>query len=298
MPYTEVQRRGKNQYYYRTKSVRVGANVKKIRRFLGKNLSQERRLALERQIDQELDVSLSTLLSSREIALLEKMKREHKPVNHEFKYDHFVAKFTYDSNAIEGNTLTLKETSLILFDHITPSGKSLREINEVTNHKEAFDFILYHTGLINKKFICEIQRIITKNTVNREDLKSQIGKYRTVQVYIRGSDILPPKPSVVPGEMQKLLSWHKRNDAKLHPFIVAAYVHVAFEAIHPFFDGNGRTGRLLMDFILHKHGFPMINIPNKNKLDYYVTLEKAQKGDFRAFITFLLGIIKDRENLY
>jgi len=209
----------------------------------------------------------------------------------------------------------------------------MREINEALNHKKAFDFILNYKEDINKQFILDLHSFIVKETL-RKDLESQIGKFRTVQVYIRGAKWTPPKPEDVPNDMKTLLAWysqnqknqkvfrvqeihqnspaqkirkdfqvlgnakHFRHKKKLHPLILAAYFHTAFERIHPFIDGNGRVGRLLMNFILHKNGYPMINIPNKIKRRYYSALEKAHlEGDLRPFIELLIYVLKNSQVL-
>ena len=210
----------------------------------------------------------------------------------EKKYEAFVSLFTYDSTNIEGNTLTLQETSQLLFEGITPR-KSLREIKEAINHKEAFDFILDYKNGISKEFILKLHNLVAKDTLKPE-LTNQEGKYRTLQVYIRGVEWIPPKPKEVPRGMGSLLSWYAKNREKLHPLILAAYFHSAFETIHPFVDGNGRVGRLLMNFILHKNRYPMINIPNKKKHIYYKVLETSQvEGNLRPFVKFLLDLLKE-----
>ena len=240
---------------------------------------------------------LSSLLDDEEIRLLDRIKKEYvqqPKENLENRYEAFCSLFAYNSTNIEGNTLTLQETSQLLFENRTPI-KSLREINEVVNHKEAFDYILSYNKDIDKKFILELHRLVAKNTL-REELSSQIGKYRVVQVYIRGVEWLPPKPEQVSQEMGSLLRWYSNNKNKLHPLILAAYFHSAFETIHPFVDGNGRVGRLLLNFILHKNKFPMINIQNKEKHKYYSALDISQNmGDLRPFITILIEFLKEEK---
>jgi len=298
MAYTEVQQKGSNKYYYRAKSMRKGNKVNKVRKYLGKNLSKDKLKRLEREVDIELERPLAKLLSDKEIKLLNAIKKEHQKgckKNFQLKYEAFVSKFTYDTNAIEGSTLTLMETSAIIFDNITPKGRSPREVNEAINHKKAFDFMLKYKGKINKKFICRLQGMIVANTL-KEVLEDQSGVYRTCQVYIRGASFLPPKPSRVGKEMAALFAWHKRNKGKLHPVIVAAYFHSAFESIHPFVDGNGRTGRLLINFILHKSGFPMVNIPVKKRLDYFDALEKARKGNLKDMMKMIVFLMSTKEN--
>ena len=250
MSYTEIKEKGNKKYYYRVQSVREKGKVKKKRVYLGVNLNKEKLSKSEKEADKEL-MLLSTLLTDKEIQELEKIKKKYlqqKNKNWDNKYEAFVSLFTYDSTNIEGNTLTLQETSQLLFEGVTPR-KSLREINEVLNHKEAFDYILKYNGDINKKFLLKLHELVVKNTLKPE-LKNQIGRYRELQVYIRGTNWLPPKPSLVSNEMRYLLSWYSKNKKNLHHLILAVYFHSAFETIHPFVDGNGRVGRLLINFIL------------------------------------------------
>ncbi|MDI3473772.1 MAG: hypothetical protein PWR30_95, partial [Candidatus Woesearchaeota archaeon] len=237
------------------------------------------------------------LLTEKEIKELEEIKRHYLKEpreNWENRYEAFCSLFTYNSTAIEGNTLTLQETAMLLFEKQVPR-KSLREINEVLNHKEAFDFILKTKEDISRKLILKLHEIIVKNTLKPE-LEKQIGRYRDVQVYIRGAEWIPPRPEEVPKEMKALLTWYSKNKRKLHPIILASYFHSAFEGIHPFVDGNGRVGRLLMNFILHKNNYPMINIPNAKKHLYYKVLQEAQsKGNLRPFLDFLIKLLKEEK---
>jgi len=295
MAYTEIIKRNGKKYYYRVKNLRVGKSFKKERVYLGVDLEKKDVVLAEEKADKELKI-LSTLLEKKELLFLEEIKEkfEKEPKeNKENRYETFTSLFTYDSNAIEGNSLTLEETSYLLFEKRVPSSKSLREINETINHKLAFDYILNYKEDITKEFILELHKLVVKDTL-KESLNNQIGKYRDVQVYIRGRDWLPPKPEDVPKEMRDLLSWYTLNKNELHPLILASYFHIAFETIHPFVDGNGRVGRLLMNFILHKHKYPMINIPSKIKFKYYQALETATlNGNLRPFLELMLYLYKD-----
>jgi Fic family protein len=298
MAYTEIKEKNGNKYFYRVKSYRENGNVKKKRYYLGANLKENELEKSEKKADKEL-MLLSTLLTKEEEKELENIRKKYlsepKAIE-EKKYEAFVSLFTYDSTNIEGNTLTLQETSQLLFEGITPR-KSLREINEVINHKEAFDFILNYKKDISKDFILELQKIICKNALKKE-LENQIGKYRTLQVYIRGTEWLPPKPKEVSKEMASLLSWYSKNKNKLHPLILASYFHSAFETIHPFVDGNGRVGRLIINFILHKNKYPMINIQNKERYLYYESLEEARKGNLRKLVEFLFKTLKKSKIMF
>ncbi len=296
MVYTEVKEISGKRYYYRVHSVREGKRIRKKRVYLGVDLNKEELSKKKDAADKEL-VLLSSLLSDSKKEELKKIKKEYAKQpkeNLDNRYEAFVSLFTYDSTNIEGNTLTLQETSQLLFEGITPR-KSLREINEVINHKEAFDFILRAKKDLSKKMILKLHELVVKNTLKPE-LEKQIGRYREVQVYIRGVEWLPPRAADVQKEMASLLSWYSKNKDKTNPLILAAYFHSAFETIHPFVDGNGRVGRLLMNFILYKKGYPMINIPHKKKYIYYDALKGSQtKGDLRPLVKFLFELLNEEK---
>jgi Fic family protein len=300
MVYTEIKEKNGKKYYYRVINIREGKKFKKKRIYLGVNLEKKGLKTKEENADKELSI-LSSLLSKEEIKTLNKIKEDFQKeprASQENRYESFVSLFTYDSTAIEGNTLTLEETSFLLFENIVPKSKSLREINETLNHKKAFDKMLEYKGDLTKEFICELHKIVVENTL-REELNEQVGCYRNVQVFIRGREWMPPKPQEVSNEMKSLLSWYSKNKDKLHPLIVASYFHVAFETIHPFVDGNGRTGRLLMNFILYKNKYPMINIPSKTKFDYYEALNKATiDGDLRPFVELMIKLLQENKIRY
>jgi len=292
MVHNEIQEKKGRKYYYRVKSIRFGNKVKKERVYLGVNLNSKELKKKEKEADRKLNI-FEVILTKEEEEFLDKIKREflREPrENYENRYESFCSLFTYDSTGIEGNTLTLSETSYLLFEGIVPKEKSLREIHEVINHKKAFDYMLDYKGNITKEFILKLHELIVINTL-RPDLNSQIGKYRTVQVFVGRS--IPPHPREVPNQMARLLRWYSINKNKLHPLVLASYFHTEFEKIHPFIDGNGRVGRLLMNFILHKNKYPMINIPKRRRFKYYETLQNAQyKDNLRGFVKFLISILK------
>lgn len=279
--------------------MRRDGKVFKERVYLGVNLGKKELSRKAREADRELRV-LTALLSEREERFLRRVKESFSrepPGTTENRYEAFVAQFTYDSNAIEGNTLTLEETGQLLFEGLVPQ-RSLREVNEALNHKRAFDHALSHRGEISKKFICRLHELVVQDTLPKE-LASQTGRYRNVQVYIRGVDWVPPKPTDVPNDMRSLLVWYTKNRKIVHPVVAAAYFHSGFELVHPFVDGNGRVGRLLMNFILRRNGYPMINIPARRKREYYSALQKAQvDGDLRPFLVFIMDLYEGMQLRY
>lgn len=292
MVHTEIQEKKGRKYYYRVKVIREGKKIRRIRIYLGVNLNKEELEKKRKEADKKLKI-FEVLLSKEELEFLENLKKDfsNEPKeNFENRYESFCSLFTYDSTGIEGNTLTLSETSFLLFEGIVPKEKSLREINETINHKKAFDYMLKYEGELSKEFILELHRLVVYDTL-REDLKSQIGRFRTVQVFVGRS--IPPSAIEVPNKMAHLLKWYSTNKNKLHPIVLASYFHKEFEKIHPFVDGNGRVGRLLINFILHKNKYPMINIPKKSRFKYYDVLQKAQyKNDLKSFVSFLIRILK------
>jgi len=292
MAYTEIKEVKGKKYYYRVKNIRTGKSFKKERIYLGINLSPGKLEKLEKEADRKLNV-LDVILNMEELKFLEELKRDFSKEpksNYQNRYESFCSLFTHDSTGIEGNTFTLLETSHLLFEGIVPKEKPLREVHEVINHKKALDYILKYKGDINKNFILKIHEIITLNTLE-DYLANQIGKYRRNQVFVGMS--IPPRPEDVPNKIATLIRWYSTNKKKLHPLILASYFHTEFEKIHPFIDGNGRVGRIIMNFILNKNKFPMINIPKKKRFRYYEVLQIAHhKGNLSPFVKFLIDILK------
>ena len=252
MTYTEIKEKNSRKYYYRVKSVKVKGKVTKERIYLGVNLTKGELDKKEKEADKKLNI-FGVVLTKDEEGFLEKIKRDflkEPKENYENRYEVFCSLFTHDSTGIEGNTLTFSETSHLLFEGIVPKAKLLREVHEVLNHKKAFDYMLEYSGDLTKDFILDLHRLVVANTL-REDLIPQIGRYRTVQNFIGRS--IPPNPREVPKLMANLLRWYSNNKGKLHPLVLASHFHAEFEKIHPFVDGNGRVGRLIMNFILHKN---------------------------------------------
>ncbi|HLD10860.1 MAG TPA: Fic family protein [Candidatus Nanoarchaeia archaeon] len=295
MVYTEIKEKNNKKYYYRTISIRKNNKITKKRRYMGKDLKKEELKLAEKEADKKMQL-LNTLLTKEDLEFLKKIKEKYSQEPKETlenRYEAFISNFTYNSTAIEGNTINLQETAQLLFENITPR-KTLREINEIVNHKKAFDFSLSYKEDINKEFILELHKLVVINTLKPE-LETQIGKFRKLQVFIRGTNWLPPQPEIVPKEIGALLKWYTKNKDELHPLVTAAYFHAGFEIIHPFVDGNGRVGRLLMNFILHKNKFSMISISNSTKYEYYKSLEEAQKGNLKLFIEYLIKNFKENK---
>ena len=204
--------------------------------------------------------------------------------------------WTYHSNAIEGNTLTLQETKVVL-EGITIGGKSIREHLEVVNHQEA---IYYLEEIIrNGEPLSENQIKNTHQLVVKGIDDQNAGRYRDQKVLISGVEHTPPEPIAVPGEMKNFMDWYHKEGVKLHPVEQAAMVHGIFVKIHPFIDGNGRTARLLMNFELMKEGFPPTIIRNENRASYYTALDHAHTtGDYKQFIDMVADEVERSLDLF
>ncbi|WOE75151.1 Fic family protein [Alterisphingorhabdus coralli] len=190
--------------------------------------------------------------------------------------DWFRVELTYTSNAIEGNTLTRRETALVVDKGITVGGKSLVEHLETTNHARALDWVRAQIARtpasLTEKDILHIHEVILKGIDD-----ANCGHYRSVPVRISGSAVVLPNPRKVPDLMHNFILW-LRQSAELHPIDLAAEAHYRLVTIHPFVDGNGRSARLLMNMLLLMSGYPPAIIRKQDRLAYIASLEKAQTG--------------------
>lgn len=203
-------------------------------------------------------------------------------------------KFTYNSNAIEGNTLTQSETELILEKGITIGGKSLREHLEVIGHKEAIDYIkeLAEQGTaVGEREIKDIHNIIMRGIE-----KEEAGQYRKLDVRAAGTEHVYSPHYRIQELMEDFASWLQSPETNaLHPVEQATQAHYKLASIHPFKDGNGRTARLLMNLILHKHGYPIAVISNENRKEYIDSLIHAQESDddTAPFFEIVIDVVKE-----
>ncbi|MBT4174347.1 Fic family protein [archaeon] len=202
--------------------------------------------------------------------------------------DEFIVEYVYDSTAIEGNTLTLNETKLVLQEGITIGGKSLREHLDVTNQKEAMAWI----EKIAKKKIEELD-ILNLHKITLKGISDYwAGRYKTSQNRIVGSKLKTTPPYKVHSEMKDFVKDLQKNLMKYNPIELAAYAHHEFVRIHPFVDGNGRVARLLCNLVLVSKGYVPIIIRNKDRKKYFDVLEKAHFGNLKEFVNFV-GLMEE-----
>lgn len=301
MAFIEQQMRGGKRYFYVTKNFRIGINKwKKARKYCGSKKPSKEEF---KQILDEIDVEAKNngwLRKSPHKYLKEDLAETLEDVKQNFNRwygrlddvsrkkfdDDFLVRFTYNSNAIEGNRLSLRETSMILNEDIIPSGATTDDFNEAINGRDCLNFIKKYKGNLRKKFILDVHKELVKNTSCRI-----VGGYRDSHVRISGSEWIPPEPEKVEEEMKKILTWWRNYQDKLHPAELAGAVHNMLVRTHPFTDGNGRTSRVIMNWILMKKKYPMFYIDNKEKIKYYHAIEEGDTGDDGKFINYLAETI-------
>jgi Fic family protein len=272
-------RKGSKKYYYLMHSYRKGRAVKKKQVYLGssipKDLKERKKEFMQEFYKEKFLNDIDTLQKN--------FNREYisMPISARKKAkDNFAIKFTYNSQKIEGSTLSLKDTAKLLEDGITPSSRPLDDVKEAEAHKKLFEEMMNYNGDLN------LQTVMSWNRKLLEQTKQDIaGKIRTHQVGIARSKFNPPLAIEMEFLLREFFQWYNKNKNKLHPVELAALVHLKFVTIHPFGDGNGRISRLMMNFVLKKHKYPLLDIPYTKRDSYYNALERTQvKNEENIFI--------------
>ena len=207
----------------------------------------------------------------------------------------FEIEYTHNSTAIEGNTLTLMETKVLLEDGITIGGKRLREIYETVNHQKAYRYVkecIAKEQPLDEKIIKEIHALLMENIFVG-------GIYRNVDVYISGAQHTPPSPGEMYRQVKDFYADLTWKGKEMNPIELAAWTHAEFVRIHPFPDGNGRTSRLIMNYQLLANGFPAVSIAKENRLDYFNALEVyAVEGNLVPFAEMVADLTDQQLDLY
>jgi Fic family protein len=286
-----------NNYYYLTKNIRIDNKWKKVRIYIGKiKPTKEQIQKLTKEIEKKQISSKYTYLSNKEAEFLEDVKLSFKqwliktPKIVKEKYDEdFIIRFTYNTNSIEGNKLTLRETSLILKDKVLPTGVSAIDYNEAINGKECLEYIKQYKGDLNKEFLEKVNELLVKNTN-----VIYKGKVRQFNVKIVGSNYVPPDYKELKSLLNNMFKWYKSNVKKLHPFELATMIHGKIAGIHPFEDGNGRTARAIMNWILIKEEYPMFFIPYEKRKEYYEAIDFYDNKKYKEYVSKMLSLIEEQ----
>lgn len=283
MVYLAKQKKGKNTYYYLVGVIQISKKQRKqIRKYIGtKKPSETKKQVLMAKFEKEVEKEKIKLhgfhyLLSDEIneinkinkEFLQRYKKHNKTVQKQFDQN-FAMTFVYNSNSIEGSTLTPKEVELLLNEHISPN-KPLEDVLEAKSAEKVINFIKKFSGDLNEQFLLQVHKIYFKET-----MPHLAGKYKTAQNRITGSAFETTSPKFVLTDMKLYFEEYNKLKKELHPLELAAWAHWKLVRIHPFQDGNGRTARIIMNFILNKNNYAMIDIKTKERQQYIKALEKC-----------------------
>jgi len=272
-------KKGSKEYFYLVHSYRDGKSIKKKQIYLGssipKNLDEKKKEFMQEFYKEKFlgDIDIIRKNFNAEYKSMPKSAKEKSK-------EKFAIKFTYNSQKIEGSTLTLKETANLLENGISPGSKPLRDAKEAESHRKVFFEMLDHDKTMNLQVVLKWHRNLMQNT--HEDIA---GKIRNHDVGIAQSKFKPPMHIELDTLLKEFFDWYGKEKKSIHPVELAARTHLKFVTIHPFSDGNGRISRLMMNFVLKDNNFPMLDIRYIKRTSYYNALERSQiNGDENIFI--------------
>ncbi|MCK4335543.1 MAG: Fic family protein [Candidatus Aenigmarchaeota archaeon] len=275
-----------NEYWILVHAVRKGKRVVQKSKYIGKTLPPKKRLEqLKKDFLKELSSGRKyKFLSEEDVRKIDEKREEYKKetarlshLEKEERLKEFIIRFTYDSTKLSGLNVTLRQTSLILKEGVIPKGfKNLRTVKELENHERGAIAVTKYKGKLDTGFMKKIHRILFTGV---ED--SIAGKLRSElkrNVKIAGTPYVPPKWEDVEPELKRFFRWHDSEKRKLHTLVLAALVHLKIISIQPFADGNSRLSRLLMNWILWKRNYPLVDIPAEDLENYYDAMDEYQTG--------------------
>ncbi|MFH1916291.1 MAG: Fic family protein [Nanoarchaeota archaeon] len=282
-----------NEYLYLVESVRKDNRIiQKTVKFIGKKrpITKEEFACMKMSHKKEdwILASFTDELSYQDHHEMKSLSAQQKkylasldPVSREQEKERSLALFISSSNAIEGSTVTFQETFDFLFNDIAPTGKTKKEVHMATNLLAAYNYMEeHHKKLPTNEDICNL------HTLTNRDIESEktLGKYKRIQNYI--GEAHTTSFLFTEERMQMLLSWIKAAFQKMDEFEVAFHSHAQFELIHPFIDGNGRVGRILLNWLLLYTGLMPLAINIRRRSEYISAIRNAQRGNLRAFCMF------------
>ena len=312
---------GKKKYYYLRASEKKGSKlVTKDLAYLGNNIEDVKKsleslpkhkneirkayktihnfLESNRFVDEvkklklKQDLFLGDKLSEVEACKLHYLKdfQKHDSLTKQEILKNFLIEFAYNTTSIEGNTIKLQEAKKLLEEGKTPKNRTLREIYDLQNTEKVFFEIIGKKEEINHDFIRDIHKNLLDN------IDKRIG-YRTQDVRVIKANFKSTPAPYVKTDMNLLLKWYQENKEKLHPLVLGQIFHHKFEKIHPFMDGNGRTGRMLLNYILIRNNYPPLVIRNKNREKYLKAMRKADVSDlFKANVKDYYDLVQFAAN--
>ncbi|MFH1592739.1 MAG: Fic family protein [Candidatus Woesearchaeota archaeon] len=302
--------RGKS-YAYLEETIRIYGFVRKISKYIGpyaklnkKEINEGKEIFKKEVFEKKIKLKIGYLkkkirefeypLDSKEVRKIEEMNFKYKEIikklhtsNLEDLNKRFIANYVFESNALEGNSLTLKNVAEIVFEKRISKGKDLREIYDAQNSYGVFLFLQRSRKELSHDFIIKIHSMVM------EKIDDRLGYRKLPAVLIGKPTTKLTKPGRIFEEMNNLLSWYKKNKNKIYPLELAFKFHAKFEKIHPFSDGNGRVGRFLLNYILMKEGYFPIIIRKNTRNSYLNALEVADKGIRIVLMRFALKHYKE-----
>lgn len=270
-------------------STQIKKAYKTINNFLESNRYLEKIRLLKLKKDKFLEYEKLLEIEACKLHFNTEFKKQNDLTKEEI-LKNFIIEFAYNTTSIEGNTIKLHEARNLLQEGLTPKNKTLREIYDLQNTEKVFLDLINSKEEITHNFIEDIHAGLMKNI----DLR--IGYRKTDVRVIKANFKASPAP-YVKTDMDLLLKWHNENKNELHPLVLASMLHHKFEKIHPFMDGNGRVGRILLNYILLKNNYPFLIILNKERKDYLDALRKADKinlTEINEYYKFLVNFIADQ----
>ena len=298
-----------NNYLYLDKSMRIRDKVFKASKYLGKkdDFTEARIKEEMKKFEIEADKKILSLvvkkaqkqyklaypISLEEIRKIEEMNLKYREIRRSLSKEdwedvklRFVANFVFESNALEGNSLTLKNFSDIVFENRVSNSADLREVYDARNSYAVFSHLLTLRREITESLIIDLHKKIVEN------IDVRIG-YKKIPNFLLGINVKLTDPENVAQEMKKLLRWYNENKEKIYPLELAFKFHHRFERIHPFSDGNGRVGRMLLNYILLKQGYFPIILRKTQRARYLKALQAADHNQFIPLMRFALAKTKE-----
>lgn len=291
---------GKKKYKYAVKSLRLpDGKVVSLEKLYKKETATElEKIFFEQEVQEHFKYArrqygTDSIFTEETLRQIESMKVGFKkivkrlsPVSARDLWNRFTANFTYESNALEGNSLTLKDVSMVMFENISLRGKDLREIYETRNSREVVELIMKNKFSLSEKDILKMHQLLVKDT----DVNPGYKQFPNI---ILGRQMETTPPENVPPEMDTLLRWYAQNYGRMHPLKLAAIFHGRFERIHPFEDGNGRVGRFLINVILIKNRYPPLIIRKSQRVSYLKSLANFDSGYSGTLERFIMEKYKE-----
>jgi len=288
------------EYKYAVKSIRLPNNkiVSLEIRYKNQDKKEINKIFEEKEKSVVFDYVLKKIkpdhiFTKDQIMSIEEIKFHYKKImkklpkeNIKDLLDRFTANFTYESNALEGNSLTLKDVSIVMFENASIKNKELREIYETRNSRKVVGLIMENKFDVSQKSIIKAHKMLVK------DIDIRTG-YKKIPNYIEGRDLETTLPENVEKDMRELVNWYNKNKEKMHPIKLASLFHGKFEEIHPFEDGNGRVGRFMINIILVRNKYPPLIVRKSQRIAYLKALENFDRKHTDTLQRFILERFKE-----